>query len=281
MDRQETHDLFAQVCALHEQALSNGKSYAEATKAAQGRWNAWAQDLLDLQRKLKSEKRWTRARKIENNNNETRAWHQAAVARFSSAEDPWCPSEELYFSNFIFPGSVHFEGAQFGKSAFFVRSVFHGDAGFAQTRFNGRYAPFSGIQFKSNADFSQAHFVHEADFAASRFQRDVTFRSAHIGGVASFTEARFAKGLDFSDAHLGEQTIFAMARFGGDVRFDNTCFNGPAGIVGCTFTSQPSMIGARFRDQATFLMPEGWTEGAQFAIEPVFLTQDDLTPPSL
>jgi hypothetical protein len=250
-----------------------------AQQAAAEHWNKWANEMLARCKELEEAGEWELEKDILGNlrpkNLKTENCINEAITNFSGLHlislgaknskkdfvNIYC--RNIYFSNFVFPGSAFFDGTTFsGKSFLFRKSEFKDDAWFREASFAGNAefhkACFAGIaefrkaSFADGAAFHKAHFARLAWFVYAQFEAFSGFIGAHFTGEARFNGAHFNGGVTFSSAHFIGEASYDEAYFAGTAGFSSAYFAGSAGFSGAQLLGRAEFGKAYFRENAEF-----------------------------
>jgi hypothetical protein len=130
------------------------------------------------------------------------------------------------FDKAIFEKSVSFNSATFNIQQSFHKTVFKGEADFANSHFR-KPCSFDGVEFYQEANFSFAVFKDVADFNNAKFLGNVRFSQVKFLGQAHFFYALFSKENTFNGATFNDNVFFNFAKFesGSKTFFKQVIFN--------------------------------------------------------
>jgi uncharacterized protein YjbI with pentapeptide repeats len=227
-------------------------------------WNAWAKHMAEQHTGVVATGEWinTNGKKCYT----TKGWRHAATVDFSEQHF----ENEMNFSNFVFPGDVHFREVVFANTNF-NGARFIGDVRFAQTKFlNGTdfseavfrgkaifqdidfaSAFFEGTIFAKEASFSKVSFLVAA-FNNSQFRGNADFRHSKFTTLASFADTTFRKEARFIGATFDREVLFWRTLFGQRASFNGTTFNGCVEFHTATFEGDAIFGEALFKQTANF-----------------------------
>jgi uncharacterized protein YjbI with pentapeptide repeats len=171
-------------------------------------------------------------------------------------------SEEIDFSDYIFPGDADFRGVRFEQISQFNNVHFHGDVSFAEAQFSGR-ADFSGASFEGDALFHGAVFSEaalfcgvrakgETEFDRAQFHGDALFDRAQFFGVCRFHKTHFMKYADFFAVLFSGAVVASHAQFSLHARFGRRQPWAPEGLGAAEFRGDADFSQSRFEDAADF-----------------------------
>lgn len=143
------------------------------------------------------------------------------------------------FHQFIFPGIVSFNHANFLSGLGFEDAIFMRDASFHQAIFT------------QSAEFQRATFRYGANFRLAVFKDRATFANSRFYGSAMFQEAIFQKNTEFIEACFA-QAVFAEAQFIGDAHFHKTTCTYGANFRKAEFSKKSEFSNSLFCKYAIF-----------------------------
>jgi Pentapeptide repeats (9 copies) len=276
MTRDETVAFFLECEARRAEARAaapaQGKSGYDrariAHEAAKAHWNAWSEVMLGKRKALEEAALWITDKFAQPQNDETRAWMEAARVDLSrclflirgagiketpgqvtkeetDAEEPPVKSitiDALHIdlSGFVFPGRADFQSAAFSGEASFKSATFSSEADFESAAFSG------------DADFGSATFSGPAFFESTAFSGIANFDRAAFSGRATFQSAAFSGDAIFGSAAFSGDAIFGSATFSGFAFFESTAFSGIAIFESAAFSREAIFRSASFSDDAIF-----------------------------
>ena len=270
-----------ELAPAHDLRLSGIDPFAQARlqaalvrwHAGRERWNAWANAMLDLRKKLEAAGLW------EKDQNKA-VEEQLLFLHHSVIEfDNLCLPGEVNFLGFVFPGRISFQQTRFGDKvtspggAWFDSAQFHGGAAnFSGAQFHGGEARFDGAQFHGGAArFDGAEFCYLAestsgsvDIKNARFYRAannelIEIISAQLYGKSPFEgmplddiskPARNA--VDFRNAIFFHAAIYEHCKINIPITFAHAQFIGDATFTNARFNEQATFEDALFKGDATF-----------------------------
>ena len=202
--------------------MAEGKSQEDAEDighdAAKTHWNNWAEARVAEREVLKKANSWATEKNIlgrlEFKNEETREWMQKAEADFSNCvflvkgTEEQKPKQKIMgfrrdgtaiisqpsvsivvcgsaidFRGFVFPGTAHFDEANFSGYTLFNGTIFHADVIFTMARFSEN-AKFVGASISGVALFDLSDFLGWAWFNNTTFSSMTFFTCSNFKGFS-------------------------------------------------------------------------------------------------
>ena len=108
------------------------------------------------------------------------------------------------------------------------------------------------LDFREEADFSNAFFANSVNFSKSKIQGNVIFNSAIFGGRAVFFETEFEKNVMFPGVFFFKGLSFSKARIRGDANFFDAEVMANSSFDDADFFGVARFERTKFRDLAIF-----------------------------